>query len=430
MRSPARLLPTLLAPLCLLSPATGVASATLTVTDAGFELDGQPYRAVGVNYFDAFLRTLREPDNFRRTRTSLGGATNTSYEAGLDGLRDAGVPFVRFNAGGFSTADYRLYQSDRTAYLAQLRAVVDAAGDRGIGVIPAVFWQTDNFAALAGEGRAAWADAGSETRKLADAYARDVVNTLQDADNVLMWEFGNEFNLLQDLPVTPERPVTISSAGVRDAIAAFAAVVAELDPQRTTTTGHSIERPAAAALRENGSFRPLDTRSDFRDVTVSDHAAVGVLSAHVYQHSALGLGPQDSAADTPVRFGEKNLSYPEVIAELMEASKAAGQPLFIGEFGVGEGSAFGDPEAPATEREQLAYLLDTLVEEEVPLSALWVYDRLFTGAGELDYTVTATNDRAYQLELIADANRRLAVPEPGTLALTSLSGLVLLRRRR
>ena len=422
-------LPLLLTPALALSAASPADAAGLDVVGAGFELDGEAYRAVGVNYYDAFLRTLREPGNFNRTRASLGGPTDTSYEAGLDGLRDAGVPFVRINAGGFTAADYDLYRTDKAAYLSQLRAVVDAAGDRGIGVIPSVFWQIDNFAAVVGERRDAWADAGSRTRAFADAYARDVVDTLKGADNVLMWEFGNEFNLLQDLPTGENRPVTISSAGVRDAVAAFSAVVAELDPARTTTTGHSVERPAAKALRENGSFRPLDTRADFREVTITDHTGVGVISAHLYQHSALGLNPMDSADDPAVRFDEPDLTYPEVVAELMAASEASGKPLFLGEFGVGEGSDFGDPDAPATEREQLEYLLNTLVEEEVPLSAIWVYDRLFTGAGELDYTITPTNDRAYQLDLIADANRRLAVPEPGTLGLVAVGALALLRRR-
>ncbi|BAM04766.1 glycoside hydrolase 5 family protein [Phycisphaera mikurensis] len=420
----------LLAPCLALLPAAPGEAAGLEVVGGGFEREGVAYRAVGVNYFDAFLRTLREPGDFQRTRSSLTGPANTSYEAGFDGLAAAGVPFIRFNAGGFRVADYRLYQKDKAAYLAQMRAVVDAADARGIGVVPSVFWQTDSFAALAGENRAAWADAGSATRRLADAYARDVVGALRGANNVLMWEFGNEFNLQQDLPVNDDRPATISSAGVRDAVAAFAGVVAELDPARTTTTGHSVERTAAAALRQSGSFRPLDTREDFREVTITDHAGVGVISAHLYQHSALGLDPKDSTADPAVRFGEPGLAYVEVVAELMAASAASGKPLFLGEFGVGEGSALGAPDAPATEAEQLRYLLDAIVEEQVPLSALWVYDRLFTGRNELDYTITTRNDRADRLALIAEANRRLAVPEPGTLGLAGAAALPLLRRRR
>ena len=416
-----RLLPsaTLLLAACWASPAS---AAGLGVAGDGFERDGAAYRAVGVNYYDAFLRTLRQPGNFTGRRTSLDGPTDTSYLDGLDGLRDAGVPFLRFNAGGFFAEDYDLYRTDRARYLGQLRAVVDAAGDRGLGVIPSVFWNTDEFAELSGETRSAWADAGSATRALADAYARDVVGTLKSADNVLLWEFGNEFNLQQDLGRDPG----ITSAGVRDAIAAFAGVVAELDPQRTTTTGHSISRPAADALRDSPGSFSRDTREEFREITLDDHAGVGVISVHAYQHSALGLSVNDSAADDATRFDEPDLTYPEVIAELMDASKAAGKPLFLGEFGVAEGSDFGDPDAPATEREQLQYLLQTIVEQEVPLSALWVYDRL--GGGAPDYTVTTTNDRAYQLALIAEANRRLAVPEPGGLALLGLGGLLLIRK--
>jgi hypothetical protein len=41
---------------------------------------------------------------------------------------------------------------------------------------------------------------------------------------------------------------------------------------------------------------------------------------------------------------------------------------------------------------------------EVPLAALWVYD--FPGQNDT-WNVTATNDRTYQLQAIAEANARI-----------------------
>jgi hypothetical protein len=49
--------------------------------------DGKPFRAIGVNYFSCFYRTL------------LDGA-DTSYEQGFEVLAREGIPFVRFAATG------------------------------------------------------------------------------------------------------------------------------------------------------------------------------------------------------------------------------------------------------------------------------------------------------------------------------------------
>ena len=71
------------------------------------------------------------------------------------------------------------------------------------------------------------------------------------------------------------------------------------------------------------------------------------------------------------------------------------KPIFVGEFGVpGE-----SPEQAATFRR----LLTMIVDHEIPLAALWVFDY----SRQEDYNVTATNARAWQLDSIADLNRKL-----------------------
>ena len=45
-----------------------------------------------------------------------------------------------------------------------------------------------------------------------------------------------------------------------------------------------------------------------------------------------------------------------------------------------------------------------IVEEKVPLSALWVYDFSMQDA---DWNVTSDNDRAYMLEAIKGANMKI-----------------------
>jgi hypothetical protein len=49
--------------------------------------------------------------------------------------------------------------------------------------------------------------------------------------------------------------------------------------------------------------------------------------------------------------------------------------------------------------------LHTIEQAGVPLAALWVFD---LKQQDKDWNITATNDRAYMLQAIADANRRLS----------------------
>ena len=76
----------------------------------------------------------------------------------------------------------------------------------------------------------------------------------------------------------------------------------------------------------------------------------------------------------------------------------ANKPLFVGEFGV---SAKADADAEKKEFEQL---LLSLVELDVPLAADWVYDY---SRMEGQWNTTFKNSRAYMLEMISKANRRI-----------------------
>ena len=89
--------------------------------------NGKPYRGIGINYFDCFLRTLKKGDD-------------TSYDAGFATLAAKGIPFVRFCATGFWPKDMELYQRDRAEYFRRLDGVVKSAEKHGVGLVPSLFW--------------------------------------------------------------------------------------------------------------------------------------------------------------------------------------------------------------------------------------------------------------------------------------------------
>ena len=100
--------------------------------------DGKPYRGIGVNCFNCFLRTLKKDGD-------------TNYDAGFAILAAKGIPFARFCATGFWPKDMDLYQQDRAEYFRRLDGVVKSAEKHGIGLVPSLFWQFACVPDLVGE---------------------------------------------------------------------------------------------------------------------------------------------------------------------------------------------------------------------------------------------------------------------------------------
>ncbi|MEM8739196.1 MAG: cellulase family glycosylhydrolase [Planctomycetota bacterium] len=443
---------------CVAAPTDSAHGQALVVRDGQFTQNGQEYRGLGVNYYSAFLRTLRDdgdgnPNTFDR-----------SFDAGFADLGASGIPFARINAGGFWPDDWALYQNDKTEYFRRFDAVVDSAQAHGVQLVPTLFWNHYSIPDLfPDEAVSAWGDPNSQTRQFADQYAADVVSRYADRDTILMWEFANEFNLGQDFATQPTdarinvnagTPAQrtdadlVSSDAVRDALADFAQTVADLDPTgRAVSSGHSVERTNAffRRNRDTPGTNP-DTAAEFITMTADDHAAVDTLSVHAYYHSLLGISNQAQTDPTRRFTPDLDADYGDVLDVLLTASDQTGKPLFLGEFGVSDGDNFnydvpGDPTPETTTtQERLEYLLSLLSEKEIPLAAIWVYDDINADRAEFNIPIdppgAALPDdpfgRRIQLERIAEVNADwvASIPEPGSLAtLTLFLGLAAARRR-
>lgn len=359
--------------------------------------DGRPLRAVGVNYFDAFYRALRNP-------------ADTSYRAGFAELGRRGIPFARFMACGFWPADWRLYLEDKPLHFALLDAVVQAAEEHGVGLIPCLFWHSATVPDIVGEPRGAWGDPASKTHAFMRSYVRETVTRYRRSPAIWAWEFGNEYSLDADLPnAAQHRPKVVADRGTpgsrseRDdlthdalavAVRAFAHEVRRHDPRRPISSGHSAPRPSAWHQWKEKIWGQ-DTEDQFAQRLLLDNPdPVNTLSLHVYR-------------PTEKRFGRET-SAEEFLAVAMQVSAQARKPLFIGEFGA---PGIGPPAEKAA-REQFGALLAAIEKAGVPLAALWVYD--FAAQGK-DWNVRWNNARAWQLAAIAEANQRISArpsPEP------------------
>lgn len=351
--------------------------------------DGQPYRGIGVNYFNGFSRALLDPGD-------------KSYNYGFEVLAKYDIPFARFMAGGYWPSDNRLYMQDKDAYFELFDAFVASAEAHGIGLIPSLFWYHSNVPDLVGEPRSGWGDPDSKTIGFMREYVREVVTRYKDSPAIWAWEFGNEYNLEKDLPnAADHRPAVHPNLGTQQsrselddlthehvaaALEEFAKEVRKYDPGRLIVSGNSIPRPGAWNQREHLKFGQ-DTVEQFKIMLLAENPdPLDGISVHYY------LTKSD-------RFGK-----PEDVDEVLEimagTAREAGKPLFIGEFGVGEAEEEGGLIDHELARERFADLASSIDRAGVPLAALWVYDFW----GQPDWSVTGDNRRAYQLEAIRELN--------------------------
>jgi inosine-uridine nucleoside N-ribohydrolase len=334
--------------------------------------DGVPYRGVGVNYFDVFARTLREPND-------------TSYDEGFRVLAEHRIPFARFMCTGYWPAEMKLYRQDKERYFKLLDGVVRSAQKHGVGLIPSLFWYMPMVPDLVGEPCDQWGNPQSKTHEFMRTYVREVVTRYQDSPAIWGWEFGNEYNLDADLPNAKEHlPPIVPNLGtpptrgdrdilthemIRTAFREFAKAVHTYDRTRIVCTGNSIPRPSAWHQMREGTWAK-DSPGQFAEMLAGDNPdPVDTISVHIY-------------ADAVDRFAE--------------AARRIGKPLLVGEF--------GEPgEGPQT-KERFESLLRRMEESEVPLAALWVFDY----AGQKEWSVRPDNPRSYQLQAIGEANARMS----------------------
>jgi hypothetical protein len=251
--------------------------------------DGKPYRGIGINYFDCFLRTLNKDDD-------------TSYEAGFATLAAKGIPFARFCAAGFWPRDMKLYQTDRAEYFRRMDGVVKSSEKHGIGLVPSLFWYNACIPDLVGEPMNQWGNPQSKTIAWMREYVREVVTRYRDSPTILAWELGNEYSLVANLPNAKDhRPWTHTTLGqpatrseqddmtftmVRVAFTEFGKAVREHDPKRLIVTGDSIPRLSAWHQEHKGQWTH-DTPEQFSEVLTLANPNRQSQSHQRHQHACL-----------------------------------------------------------------------------------------------------------------------------------------------
>jgi len=364
------------------APAAAVGQAhlpaPLKVQDGRFVRDGRPYRGVGVNYFDLFIRVLNAP-------------TNTESLAGLKALGESGIPFARFSLG-YGTKDLKRYFDDPAAYLAALDTVVRCAETNRVGLIPSMFWTFKEFPDLAGEPRDQWGNPDSETHRRMRRLVADVVQRYRASPAIWGWELGNEPNLAADLPNAAQfrkkggtERDDVRSKDMVVMLAGFAKEVRRHDPERPVFAGHSHPRASAWHNTAENSWKP-DSREQTLEIIRRDNPEpLDTHSLHVY-----------ATHDVTKELAGWATNHVDYLGPVVAQARALKRPVWIGEFGL---PYKGDEEEI---RAKFVGLIDAMERTGVDLAAVWVFDL----ANQPDWTLTFGGPRAGLLRLVAEANRR------------------------
>jgi len=347
----------------------------LTVENGVLLRGGRPYRGIGVNYFDAFQRTLL-------------AQPRTNCDDGFRALAQHGIPFARICGGGFWPAEMKLYVTNRAEYFRRFDGVVRSAEQHGVGLIPSLFWQPACVPDLVGEPCDQWGNPQSRTHAFMREYVRDVVTRYKDSPAIWGWEFGNEYNLGANLPNAAEhRPPIVPGLGtpslrtardeltyemIRTAHVAFGREVRRHDPHRVILTGDSILRDSAWHNWKENTWAK-DTSEQFAEMLAANNPdPFDLISVHIYDEATSRL------------------------TNVLAAARGLNKPVFVGEFGV---------KGPRAESEaKFRELLAAIETNSVPLAAVWVYD---FQPQDGEWNITTINDRAFQLTAVAEANRRI-----------------------
>ena len=338
---------------------------------------GQPYRGVGANYFDLFLRVLHQP-------------TNTTSLTGLHQLGQAGIPFVRF-AVAYSEKDWQMFFEHRDVFLERLDRVVQAAESNRVGLIPSFFWHFMEFPDLAGEPRNQWGNPDSRTTARMREAVGVIVDRYRGSPALWAWEFGNEPNLMADLPNAANfrkkggtEQDDLTAAALTVMLSQFAAEVRRHDPHRMILAGHSHPRASAWHNTAEKSWK-ADSREQTLEIIRRDNPApLDTVAIHLYANH--------DVSKELAGWATNHINYLQAVRAQADALK---RPIFVGEFGL---ASKGDE---AVTRAAFEKLLADLEAARVDLAAFWVFD-----LGQPDWNVTFDNPRAYMLQRVAEANRR------------------------
>ena len=356
----------------------------LILKDGQITLNGKPYYAMGVNYYDAFLVYLRGD------RQEQGNIENE-----FKTLSESGIPAVRISMCGYSSNEYGVFLDYKKFYFSGLDRVIEYAEQYHIGIIFDLCWAIDAIPNYYDLPRSAIGDPDGPVIPAACDYVRAIVSRYKNSPAVWAWEIGNEYNLDCDLDGVLTRPAeqTVTSDDVETFYRALAEVIREEDPYRLITGGDSEPRNAAYHLYHDDSWQ-LDSQAEQAEMMRKlSPAPMNTMSVHVYQNTGNSEEDAGTLRENMIDDFDTRVDW------YMKAAREAGQALMVGEFGIMERTCASVEVA----KKVLAAQCAAFEKHDVQLSFIWVYGK---DDGDI-MNISPTNSLSYQYDAVVEGNIRL-----------------------
>ncbi len=310
------------------------------------------------------------------------GYAEGNYVQDLQDAANAGFTVIRMRAAPYWPVWLEQWQNETTreAFWDKMDDVINAAGSRGIKLIPSILWNPFVFADAVHEPLHAMFDMSqpSAARTLLYEFTAELIERYKDNPTVLMWELTNELNLMGDVDIPNDAGISEfwgSPAARTDAdnvtsdemivlMRDLATLIRGLDPSRLIGSGYAYPRPAAGHLRAGAGWT-VDNESEMRSYMATVHQdPIDVVSVHFYNDADAAIS----------RFGAVGAYNPEVLGNYVAAADAIGKPLMLGEHGDTNPKVSTDGHGNWSR----ATLLRAL-EQRVPISLTWTWKNTVNG---------------------------------------------------
>ncbi|MDD5141750.1 MAG: cellulase family glycosylhydrolase, partial [Verrucomicrobiales bacterium] len=244
-------------------------------------------------------------------------------------------------------------------------------------------------------------------------YLTNVISRYSNSPAIWGWEFGNEYNSSCDLMDQginngiglPQISVANGTPSFRTtndlpystnflvAFADFARTVRTMDPTRLICNGNGVCAPNQYNRFHNSWT--VDTDVQFSNILSVYNQSFNTTHFHIY--------PQQIPYGNQPQFLNRPVSFDGYIQASMAYANAMQKPLFIGEWGASAVDAFGTNNLE-WDRTNFANFMNVIVSNQVPLSAVWVFDFIGQAAS---CNISWTNARSYMLDQVAMANNQM-----------------------
>ena len=138
---------------------TATAAEGLTVQNGVVMKDGVPFRAIGVNAFDAFTRNY---DNW----------WDHGYRDTFRMMAENHIPYARIMLCGFWPSQVKLYLENKETYFQWMDDVVKSAEANHVGIIADLFWCNFAVSDVVGEPLDEWGQSRQQDHRVHEAIHR------------------------------------------------------------------------------------------------------------------------------------------------------------------------------------------------------------------------------------------------------------------